>query len=88
MTDNMKSVLLGLVIAIVSSTALPTASADGSNKQTIVTFSQAVEVPGRTLPAGTYVFKLANIGLDPDMVEIFTADRLNKLAADEITDSD
>ena len=79
MTDNIKSVLLGLAIAIVSSTALPTASADESNKETIVTFSQPVEVPGRILPAGTYVFKLANIGLDRDMVQIFTADQKHLL---------
>src|SRR6185436_17584624 len=30
------------------------------DKRTIFTFSGAVQVPGATLPAGTYVFRVAN----------------------------
>jgi hypothetical protein len=37
-----------------------TAAADERDKRTIVTFSQAVEIPGKVLPAGTYVFRLAD----------------------------
>ena len=38
------------------------ASADQWNKRTFLTFSGPVQVPGATLPAGTYLFQLA----DPD----------------------
>src|ERR1700746_1601514 len=38
------------------------AHADEWNKKTYLTFSGPVQIPGATLPAGTYVFQLA----DPD----------------------
>jgi hypothetical protein len=37
----------------------PIAKADEWDKETVVTFSAPVEVPGKDLLAGTYVFKLA-----------------------------
>jgi hypothetical protein len=36
------------------------ARADEYTKQTFLTYSARVQVPGMTLPAGTYMFKLAN----------------------------
>jgi hypothetical protein len=53
---------------------LPSAQADVSNKRTVVTFSQAVEVPGKILPAGTYTFQLLDSPSDRNIVEIFNAD--------------
>ena len=53
---------------------LPSAQADTWNKKTIVTFSQAVEVPGKILPAGTYTFKLLDSLSDRHIVQIFNAD--------------
>jgi hypothetical protein len=38
----------------------PAVRADEYNKLTYLTFSGAVQVPGATLPAGTYMFKLAD----------------------------
>jgi hypothetical protein len=38
----------------------PGAHADEWNKKTYLTFSGPVQVPGATLPAGTYTFELAN----------------------------
>ena len=35
----------------------PGARADQMNKKTTITFSEPVQVPGMTLPAGTYVFR-------------------------------
>ena len=35
-----------------------TARADEWDKTTKITFSEAVQVPGTVLPAGTYIFKL------------------------------
>ena len=42
--------------------AIPSAHADEWNKKTYLTFSGPVQIPGATLPAGTYLFQLA----DPD----------------------
>lgn len=53
---------------------LPSARADESNKKTIVTFSQAMEVPGKILPAGTYTFQLLDSPADRHIVQIFNAD--------------
>ena len=38
----------------------PGAHADEWNKRTYLTFSGPVQVPGATLPAGTYTFEIAN----------------------------
>ena len=58
----------------------PAIKADDWNKKTIVTFADAVEVPGQVLPAGTYVFKLANSISDRHIVEIWTGDQSQLLA--------
>jgi len=50
------------------------ARADEWNKKTVVTFSQAVEVPGKILPAGTYTFVLLDSPSDRHIVQIFNAD--------------
>ena len=53
--------------------ALPSpVNADASDKKTIVTFSQPVEIPGaQVLPAGTYVFKLLDSSSNRNIVQIF-----------------
>ena len=45
--------------------------ADDWDKKTLMTFSDAVQVPGATLPAGTYVFKLAESNADRYIIQIF-----------------
>lgn len=48
------------------------ARADEWNRKTIVTFSQPVEIPGDiVLPAGTYVFKIAEVTARRDVVQIY-----------------
>jgi hypothetical protein len=69
-----KSVFCLLALTLFSATLLPSARADTWNKRTVVTFSQAVEVPGRVLPAGTYTFKLLDSLSDRNIVQIFNAD--------------
>jgi len=54
--------------------------ADTWDKKTIVTFSDAVEIPGQVLPAGTYVFKLANVMSDRHIVQIWNEDENQILA--------
>jgi hypothetical protein len=53
--------------------ALTTASARGDdfNKKTFLTFSGPVQIPGTTLPAGTYVFQLADLESNRHVVQIF-----------------
>ena len=67
--------LLGLfAVTLLGATVLPSARADTWNKKTVVTFSQAVEVPGKILPAGTYTFQLLDSLSDRHIVQIFNAD--------------
>ena len=49
------------------------AHADEVNEATQMTFSQPVQVPGHTLPAGTYLFKLAPVD-SKNVVQIFNAE--------------
>ena len=53
---------------------VPNLRADEEDKKTIITFSEPVQVPGMTLPAGTYTFKLADSQSDRNIVQIFNAD--------------
>ena len=52
-----------------------TAAADEWDKRTVLTFSEAVEIPGKVLPAGTYVFQLADSGTSRHVVQVFDQDR-------------
>jgi hypothetical protein len=49
----------------------PGARADEWNKKTFLTFSGPVQVPGVTLPAGTYTFKLADLSGNRHVVQVF-----------------
>lgn len=53
---------------------LPALRADEWNKKTIVTFNEPVEIPGQVLPAGTYVFKIADTIADRNVVQVFNKD--------------
>ena len=52
-----------------------TAAADEWDKRTVLTFSEAVEIPGKVLLAGTYVFQLADSGTSRHVVQVFDQDR-------------
>jgi hypothetical protein len=57
---------------------VPTATADDWNRETVITFSGPVEVPGvgaHTLPAGTYVFKILDSQSDRHIVQIFNREK-------------
>ena len=57
--------------------ALPfSAAAQGPrNQDTYFTFSQAVELPNKTLPAGKYLFQLADSPSNRHIVKVMSADR-------------
>jgi len=73
----MRSSIVGVVVLAASSLGLlaPQGQGDESDKKTILTFSAPVEVPGRVLPAGTYVFKLLDSQADRHIVQIFDKDQ-------------
>lgn len=52
----------------------PVAKADEWNQRTVLTFSESIEIPGEILPAGTYVFKLANSTSNRHIVQVFNED--------------
>jgi hypothetical protein len=70
------TILFFLAVLIV----LPAAHADQGDQATRVTFSQPVQIPGRVLPAGTYVFVLPDEANDHFQVRIFNADRTMLIA--------
>ncbi|MGB8475302.1 MAG: hypothetical protein WCE61_14560 [Candidatus Acidiferrum sp.] len=58
----------------------PVARADDWNEKTSVTFKVPVEIPGKALPAGTYIFKLADSQADRHIVQIWNANQTHLLA--------
>jgi hypothetical protein len=70
-----------LVTVMFGAIFAPGARADQWDKKTIVTFSNAVEIPGQVLPAGTYVFKLADSPTERHIVQVWNADESQILAA-------
>jgi len=52
----------------------PGARADEHDKLTYFTFSGPVQIPGHTLPAGTYMFKLADSPSNRHIVQVFNKD--------------
>ena len=72
--------ILCLATLMAGAAMLPSAKADDSNKETIVTFNDAVQIPGQVLPPGTYVFKLADSQSDRHIVQIFTEDESDLVA--------
>jgi len=53
---------------------LPLAHADEWDKTTKITFKEPVQVPGKVLPAGTYIFKLLDSTSNRHIVQIFNED--------------
>jgi hypothetical protein len=60
--------------ALLTVALAPGARADEWDKKTILTFSGPVQIPGATLPAGSYVFKLADIPGNRHVVQVFDKD--------------
>jgi hypothetical protein len=69
-----KTIFAVLALTLLGATIIPGARADESNKKTVMTFSQPIEIPGQILPAGTYTFVLLDSPADRHIVQIFNAD--------------
>jgi hypothetical protein len=62
-----------VVLAIISLPGLVMrfrAAADPADRKTIMTFNTPVEIPGKALPAGTYIFKVLDDTGTRDIVQV------------------
>jgi LPXTG-motif cell wall-anchored protein len=84
MRTNLPTRVLNLAVAVLCSLLLigafsTSVRADELNKLTKVTISGPVEIPGfhgtMVLPAGTYVFKILDMGANRNIVQIFNEDQ-------------
>jgi hypothetical protein len=75
-----KTLQLAGCAALLCAGLSPSARADNWDRKTIVTFNEAVEIPGQVLPPGTYVFKLVNLRADRNLVQISNEDQTYNVA--------
>ena len=67
--------IAGVCAALLLGATLAPAQSPDTNNSTIVTFSAPVSLPGVTLPAGSYVFQLADSKVNRNIVQVFAKDR-------------
>lgn len=67
------AVLCTTALLIAATAGLATAQ-DNFNRTTRITFSAPVELPTKTLPAGTYLFRLSDSKNDRHIVQVFDED--------------
>jgi hypothetical protein len=69
--NNLNLCAVAMATVLVAGGALTAAAQPVWNERTELKFDSAVQVPGRTLPAGTYTFKLADSKSSRQVVQIF-----------------
>ena len=69
-----KSTLTAVCAATLLTASVAAAQGTLADRKTVVSFSGPVSLPGTTLPAGTYVFKLADSATNRNIVQIFDKD--------------
>lgn len=67
--------LCGVVLLGVLATSVTSAIFINPSRTTHFTFSGAVQLPGVTLPAGTYTFEVVNSNSGSDVVSVMSRDR-------------
>ena len=77
MTIKFSRFLLIACLALIGF-SLRTARADEWNKKMLLRFSEPVQVPGKVLQPGQYVFRLADSDSNRNIVEIFSVDESGK----------
>lgn len=77
-----KSFMVVCAVAFLSALVPGTATAQDSNwnQRTYFTFSAPVEIPGKTLAAGTYLFRLVDSPSNRHVVQVFDKDEKQILA--------
>jgi hypothetical protein len=71
---RIKSLLTAVCAATLFTATIASAQGILPDRKTIVTFSGPVSLPGTTLPAGTYVFRIADSPANRHIVQIFDRD--------------
>src|SRR5688500_13962571 len=66
--------LCGVALLVVLASSAVGAFID-TRRTTIFTFSGSVQLPGVVLPAGTYIFEVANHQTEGDLVRVLSRDR-------------
>jgi hypothetical protein len=74
MTKQLRGAMLASAAALAWCLGTSSASADETNRKTILTIDQPMVVPGATLTPGTYTFTLANDSTSRDIVYVFHED--------------
>src|SRR6266566_2569386 len=89
MRIKFETLWLGASMALMAAMVTPM-MADEFNKETTLEFSGPVEVPGKVLTPGKYVFKIADSDSDRNIVQIFSEDAngAQKLVATVLAISD
>lgn len=72
---SIRKVALASVASALLALPLNAAAQGPANQDTFFTFSQSVELPGKTLPAGTYFFQLADSPSNRHIVKVMSQDR-------------
>ena len=75
-----KSLVVLLSIAVVSFIFIVNVHASESDQKTIVTFNQPVDIPGKVLTPGTYVFKLLDAAGSRDVVQVLDKNETKVIA--------
>ena len=72
---TLKVLTSGTLFAVLVLALAPSSmKASDFDKKTIMTFSHSVQIPGKTLDAGTYVFQRANPIGDPNVIRVLSSD--------------
>jgi hypothetical protein len=72
-----------MLLLFLAGTAL-SSPAMATGERTLFTFDRPVEIPGKVLPRGTYVFELLDPGGERNIVQVFNKDQ-SKLVATLVT---
>ena len=69
-----------LALLLVVAVATPSGQGLRSDRAVYFTFSQPVALPGKTLPAGKYLFKLLDSPTTRTMVQVYNAEGTQQIA--------
>ena len=73
-------VLMACLVCLSISLVAPQVKAGEMDQKTILTFSGPVEIPGITLPAGTYVFRLVDYAIHKNTIQVLSQDERKVIA--------
>jgi len=79
MNIKLNTLAIGGILALTPFLAQPV-MADEWNKKTEFQFSEPVQIPGKVLPAGKYIFQLVDNDADRNIVQIFSVDSNGKIS--------